>query len=213
YKVLKEYELPTYVFPNNVFKERLGWSQGKAAQWAEIPCILFPEIHVRESNILHETQHITFGLLVRSKVVPYDKSMKENDIRDFLMYKNEILSQIIENVIPIGYSHAQFGSKVSTYVKMQTRFLYYLIKLLVKSSKNKGLQVQDFIYVVFSSETFEDLFERTLRIATGIEVSQLEIDEIDFPNKRSRVKFMKCIRRIREKKIVSKVDGWGQAIT
>jgi pyruvate/2-oxoacid:ferredoxin oxidoreductase beta subunit len=96
---------------------------------------------------------------------------------------------------------------------MQTRFLYYLIKLLVKSSKNKGLQVQDFIYVVFSSETFEDLFERTLRIATGIEVSQLEIDEIDFPNKRSRVKFMKCIRRIREKKIVSKVDGWGQAIT
>ena len=203
YRRIEEFALPTFIFPKPTYALKTKSEAGASAMSyhdLRIPLIVCRE---HEQVVHHETQHYVFKLLSDIDKIPFDRKQSIINIVDFSMYKNELLSRLVENQSPIGYTlHNLRGipEESTEYTTMHANMFYDLFPALVDASKKQKVNSREYIKGTFLAKNFEELFYNIMAVAKGTKMEEYRFKEIDFASKEYEEHFLKNITLQNEEK-------------
>lgn len=209
YQRIEDYSFPTFITNLPSYEDGRGAS-GKSIRNVSIPYILVA--HKEELNEIgsHEVQHYIHGKLLENNILKTNLNVKE-DGEDFIMLRDELMSKLVANQRPVGYTHSQFLGRAPTKISRENALMFYnLFPLFAEASDEKGLNRVGLIYGLFHSKNFQDLFSNSLDYSEGADISLIDFNNVEFVDKNLKDGFS---RRMNIKNIPSKPEvtfTWGE---
>lgn len=147
-------------------------SNGFASLSTEVPYIVLRNRsqNFNDKNVMHEAQHVLYDLLMKGGQMQVHRDLSNEDKKDFVRYRNELLSTLAETATPFGYTVNRL-SRASDYVQQHAFPINDMFKNIVRYSDDK-LNHADFMKGVFFANKFEELAENILQTAEGLHIKE-----------------------------------------